>query len=466
MAQNQQAKPRKHTKINTIAVTSEQLTSRGGLVFFAQYLENLQILPYLTLVFGCIRKSAKGQSLAVIFKQILCFLMDGSSRHLVYFDQLQKDEGYAASLELQPQEMLSSHSVKRFFKAFSMPLVWCFRPVLHRLFLWRLRLEQPKVIFLGMDSMVMDNAEAQKRDGVQPTYKHVNGFHPLQMTWNHFLIDALFRGGKKHCNHGDSVARMVRKIVKLIREEYREDVAIILLLDSGFFDEKLFRAFEHLGIGYICNGKLYGDLSAYEQEIDQAGLWEMYRKGKETWTYFDFEDKRDSWSQYRRALICRHQPDSSQALFDPCRPVSMLYTNLGMGEEIDAALKRAGRADLCEAEAIIESAHGRGRDELVHRALKDFACQTLPFQRFAPNAAYYYTLILAHFLYECFKEDVCREVIPLGAYASTVRRKLIDIAAKIVRSAGRTMVKFTQAAWDSLNLEQLWQRCHHPPLFA
>ena len=47
-------------------------------------------------------------------------------------------------------------------------------------------------------------------------------------------------------------------------------------------------------------------------------------------------------------------------------------------------------------------------DELVHRALKDFASQTLPFKRFAPNAAYYYTLLVAFFLYECFKEDVCQ----------------------------------------------------------
>jgi len=33
---------------------------------------------------------------------------------------------------------------------------------------------------------------------VQPTYKRVEGFAPLQMTWGRFLIDAVFRGGKKH----------------------------------------------------------------------------------------------------------------------------------------------------------------------------------------------------------------------------------------------------------------------------
>jgi hypothetical protein len=56
--------------------------------------------------------------------------------------------------------MLSSHSVKRFFKAFSWPLIWLFRRLLQQLFLWRLRLTRPKMIELGIDTMVMDNSEA------------------------------------------------------------------------------------------------------------------------------------------------------------------------------------------------------------------------------------------------------------------------------------------------------------------
>ena len=73
--------------------------------------------------------------------------------------------------------------------------------------------------------------------------------------------------------------------------------------------------------------------------------------------------------------------------------------------------------------------------ELVHRAFKYFGHEELPFKRFAPNAAYYYTMVLAFFLFETFKEDVCSAVILITAYATTVRRKLIDIAAKIVKKA-------------------------------
>ena len=49
-----------------------------------------------------------------------------------------------------------------------------------------------------MDTMVLDNDDALKRHGVEPTYKKVKGFHPLQLNWDRYFVDAVFRGGKKH----------------------------------------------------------------------------------------------------------------------------------------------------------------------------------------------------------------------------------------------------------------------------
>ena len=63
-------------------------------------------------------------------------------------------------------------------------------------------MERPPVINLTLDTMVMDNDEAQKRHGVQPTYKKVKGFQPLQMIWKNKIVDAIFRGGKKHGSTG------------------------------------------------------------------------------------------------------------------------------------------------------------------------------------------------------------------------------------------------------------------------
>ncbi len=49
--------------------------------------------------------------------------------------------------------------------------------------------------------------------------------------------------------------------------------------------------------------------------------------------------------------------------------------------------------------------HNRGSDELIHRAFKDFGHQKLPFKKFAPNAAYYYCMVLAFFLFESSEEN-------------------------------------------------------------
>jgi len=86
--------------------------------------------------------------------------------------------------------------VKRFFRSISEVRVLLFRKVLHHLFLWRLQIEKPELIKLGVDTMVLDNDAARKREGVEPTYKKVKGFQPLQMFWGRYLVDAIFRNGK------------------------------------------------------------------------------------------------------------------------------------------------------------------------------------------------------------------------------------------------------------------------------
>ena len=159
--------------IHDIEVTDDVLTSRGGLSLFVRYLRGIDVYRYLEELFGNIRKSGKGLPIAEVFKQVFCFFLDGTSRHLVYFDTLKEDEGYAGSIECEPDKMISSHGVKRFFGAFVVPVTFLFRRILQQLFLWRLQITKPELIMLGLDTMVMDNDEAKERQGVKPTYKKV-----------------------------------------------------------------------------------------------------------------------------------------------------------------------------------------------------------------------------------------------------------------------------------------------------
>ncbi len=451
--------------INDIEVTGDVLTSRAGLNLFVRYLRSIVLYPYLEAFFGKIRKSRKGQDISEIFKQLFCFFIDGTSRHIIYFDTLKGEAGYAGSIETDPDNMLSSHAVKRFFGAIWLSWAFLFRKVLQKLFLWRLYIAKPVVIILGLDTMVMDNDEAEKRQGVKPTYKKVKGFQPLQMTWGRFIIDAIFRSGDKHSNHANDVEKMVRHIVGLIWKHYREDVPIVIRTDSGFFDQDLFKVFESLKIGYICGGKLYEDIGAYVYGIDRS-FWGRYESKNQVWEYVEFGDRRGSWKRFRRAIFCHPLYKDNQMLFNFARPDTVVYTNLGMGGEIDERFCKAGMEKMLTARRIIETYHGRGGDELVHRALKDFGSEQLPFKRFHQNAAFYYTMLIAFFLYEAFKEDVCTPIVSISSYATTLRRKILDVAGKIVSHAGKITLKVTMSTWENIAFSQLWMKSENPIRFG
>jgi hypothetical protein len=451
--------------IDRLGTTSDTLTSRGGLALFSRYLRGIGILPELGRVFGSLRRSGKGQPVGELFHQILCFFMDGTSRHLVYFDALKDDAGYAGAIETAPAKMASSHMIKRFFQAFKGPQTWLFRRVLQQLFLWRLRKTQPQVIVLGIDTMVMDNDEALERHGVEPTYKKVKGFQPLQITWGRFVVDAVFRGGSKHSNAGEAVAHAVRHLASRIRKQHGDAMPIIVRMDSGFFDQKLFGLFEDLKIGYVCSGKLYEDIRAYAERADRS-QWSEHQNKEQAWQYLEFGDRRKSWTRGRRAFYTRPVYEGEQRLLAFARPDNVIYTNLGRGEAIDTLLEAAGHGGAVEPSRIIELHHGRGADELVHRSLKEFASEMLPFKGFAPNSAFYYTMLVAHFLFESFKEAVTAPVIPVTVRPTRLRRTLIDFAAKLVRTGGTRILKVTAATMKRLDLHELWRRSGSPPPFA
>lgn len=448
-------------KISKVEVTADTLTGRGGMALFVRYIDKVGICNLLLSSFGYIRKSKKGASVWNIFKQALCFFYDGTSRHLTYFDQLKEDAGYAAIIENGKEDMVSSHQVKRFFRVFIWLCGGIFRKILKQMFIWRLRIDKPEKIELTIDTMVMDNDEAEKRHGVEPTYKKVKGFQPLQIIWKNKIVDAIFRGGKKHGNYGKTVVNMVTELVKLIRKEYSATVPIILKFDSGFFDEENFEAFDRLGIGFIATGKMYTSVKEYIG--GQEGIkWDKYDNRHQEWEFKEFGYRCETWKRFYRAIYTRPYYEGEQRLLDFARPDNIILTNIGINDKALAGCSEALRKGMIKAEAIISSHHQRGADELPHRGIKDFGFEELPFKRFPANSAFYYCMVITFFLFETFKEDVLEEVMPIGSYATTVRRKALDFAAKIVRDSRQIILKVTQAVMDALRFDRLWERCNDP----
>ena len=439
--------------------TNETLAGRGGLFLFARYLHQVGVYGLLEPLFCGIRKNRKGLPLWSAFKQVFCFLMEGSSRHVSHFDHLAKDEGYAAVLETKPAKMASSHAIKRFFRGFGFWMAPRFRNVQKALFAWRLQQEQPELVELSIDPMVMDNDEALKRHGVQPTYKKKKGFQPLQAVWKGKIVDAVFRGGKKHGNHGQAAIQMIEGLVSLIREVCGTDTTIIIRLDAGFFDERVIKVCVRLGVEVILSGKMY---ETVKKKVKQAAKkdFHVYDNGRQRWEYVEFEWGCHSWEKKYRTIYTRPiEEESGQRIFEFARPDNVIITTLRTDSPGLQGRSLAERRYLSSTPTIIASHHRRGADELPHRGLKDFGFEELPFKRFGPNMAFYYCMIISFFLHETFKEDVLSEVVPVTSYATTVRRRVIDTAAKIVRKGGQFILKVPRIAWESLQWERLCSLC-------
>jgi hypothetical protein len=315
--------------------------------------------------------------------------------------------------------------------------------------------------------MVMDNNDAQKREGVEPTYKKKKGYQPLHISWNSYLVDILFRSGSSHSNHGTDFTDTVKDITRLIRDRYNSEVPIIVVCDSGFLDDKAFKYFEEeLKIGYIITGKMYDDIKNYIEKI-YSKQYKNYN-GNGIWNYIEFGNKLKSWNKFRRTIFTTLETEENgQMLLEFTRPDTILYTNIGQDTEFTESLKKAGKEDILTSESIIYLAHHRGKDELIHRSIKELATkEQLPFKQMDMNRAYYYLLAISHFLFESYKRDVSYEVLSTESYPNTFRRQLIDFAVKIVSHGGEIILKVTNEIKERLNIYNLWNLCQSAPMIS
>ena len=450
-------------RISHIEITHDTLNGRGGIFFFLRYVQSTRFYTLLEKHLGLLKTSHKGLTLAQFVKQLLAYFIEGSDLSMTSFDRRKEDPGYIAVLENRREDMASSHQMKRFFQKFLLVPNWVYRQILLALFLWRLLKEQPKVIVLFGDTMVLDNDDAEKREGVTPTYKKKKGYQPLQISWGAYVVEAWFRPGSDNSNHGHDFMKAVGCLVHAIRRCYRE-VPIIVVTDGGFLDDQNFRFFEErLRIGYICGGKKYDDLKTYVQACPTTDFHTL-AQGKQWWKYLEFGNRLQSWSKFRRCLFTTLETEiNGQMTLEFVQTDRFLYTNLGCDAQFTEQLEQADLAEYVQAENIIRLDHGRGQGELTHRALKEFATkEQLPFEHLGMNRAYYYFLLISHFLYEAYKRDLGEELVPITCYPNTFRRMLIDVAVKVVATGRKFILKVTHSVYEHLNLVTLWERVNAP----
>lgn len=451
-------------QISHVEVTSDCLADRGGLALLMRYADQSGLVGETAAQFKGFRTGAKGLPVSDLIRQTLGFFFDGTSRHLTYFDHLKQDPGYQAVLETSAQRMASSHQVKRFFSKFSKVSGAKFRPILRKMFASRLMREEPEVVELFLDTMVLDNDDAVSRQGCQPTYKKVKGFQPLQLIWKNQVIDAQFRGGKKNGNHGLTASHMIENAVKVIRKQLGPQVPIVVRMDGGFFDGELFGRLDACNVGFVATCRLTQEIKKMGEKQTQ---WNQFDNGQQSWAYFEWGTRCLSWDRFYRGIYLKPHYDQEQLLLDFARPEQVILTNMGSCNHLFKSVPAEIRERLYDPAKLIAQHHAKGADELTHRGIKDFGFQQLPFHKFGANTAFYYLMVIAFNLMEWYKRDILPGLVGRGSYATTVRRVAIDFAAKFVRTGRKIILKVTQSTMDRLNLVDLWQRCNQAtPILA
>ena len=451
-------------QISKIEITSDCLADRGGLALLMRYADHSGLVGEIAGQLKNYRTGAKGIPVADLIRQTLGFLFDGTSRHLTYLDHLKQDPGYHAVMETPAKRMASSHQIKRFFSKLPKINSAKFRATLAKMFAARLSKEQPKVVTLFLDTMVLDNDDAVCRQGVQPTYKKVKGYQPLQLIWNGQVVDAQFRGGKKNGNHGSTALNMVYKAVKVIRKQLGYEVAVMVRMDAGFFDGDLFEHLSALNVGFLASSRLTEGIKA---AANQQTQWTKFEKGNQAWAYFELGSRCHSWKKFYRTIYLKPQYEEDQMLLDFARPEQAIITNMGSCSYLFQKVPAEIRERLYDPEQLIAQHHRKGADELTHRGIKDLGFEQLPFKKFAANMAFYYLIVIAYNLMECYKQEILPGLVGSGSYATTVRRVAIDFAVKFVRTGRKLIMKVTKSTMDRLNLESLWQRCNQmTPMLA
>ena len=166
-----------------------------------------------------------------------------------------------------------------------------------------------------------------------------------------------------------------------------------------------------------------------------------------------------SWKKARRTIYSRLIEHNSQLSLPGLDHDGLIITNLGTGGVIDNQLRQAAEEQRIHAHRILAFYHGRGKDELANRALKNFAHEQLLFKKFDANAAWYYLMLVGNNLFEAFKEDVSQPVIAVSVYADTFRRLFLDIAGKLLRHSGKLILKVPKTTFERLQLDQLFTTC-------
>jgi hypothetical protein len=295
-------------------------------------------------------------------------------------------------------------------------------------------IEGRKYLPLDIDTSVLDNSKT-KKEGVSRTYQGCDGYHPIfaYLGKEGYMVDCELRPGSQHCQKG--TAEFIGGVLERL-EGMKAGKRYLFRLDSGNDAWKTLEAVGDGGKGYYCIIKRNKRKERDEMWLKRAkrhGKRVVARKGKKVWIGSVRIHPRKKGKTLNEVYCVfevteRKRDREGNRLLLPEIEVNSWWTNL-----------------CCEAEKVIELYHAHGTMEQFHGELKsDMEVERLPSGKFEVNKI---VLAVAMNAYNSLRILGQKSIETAGRKKfkrkrlGKVIRDLICVAGKLVRHAGRLVLK-------------------------
>jgi hypothetical protein len=294
-----------------------------------------------------------------------------------------------------------------------------------------------KYIPVDIDVSPFDNS-GSKKEGVSWTYKKHDGYSPnfAYAGLEGYMVNCELRPGSQHCQKG--TPEFIRETMDVVDEAWGAERKVLFRFDSGNDSEENILVFNGKKDRYfiIKRNLRKESLEGWLEIAKENGKMEEPRPGKKMWHGHIFRDVGGCGSTRMVFKVTERTIDrKGQAFLVPEIEVETYWTSLPDSPE-----------------TIIELYHAHGTSEQFHSELKsDMDVERLPSGKFLTNSLVLRNAMIAFNMLRKIGCDLLSFPGDLPVKLDVGRRRIksviqniVNVAGKLVRTGGRTMLKISR----------------------
>jgi len=294
-----------------------------------------------------------------------------------------------------------------------------------------------KYIPVDIDVSPFDNS-GSKKEGVSWTYKNHDGYAPnfAYAGLEGYMVNSELRPGKQHCQKG--TPEFIRETMNIVDEAWGSERKFLFRFDSGNDSAENILVFrDRVNCYFIIKRNLRKEsLEGWLETAKEKGEMTAPRIGKKVWHGHIFRDVEGCGpTRIVFKVVERTIDRKGQVFLVPEIEVETYWTSL-----------------TDKPETIIELYHAHGTSEQFHSELKsDMDVERLPSGKFQTNALVLRNAMLAFNILRKIGCDLLSFPGDLPIKFDVGRRRIksviqniVNVAGKLVKTGGRTMLKISR----------------------